>query len=139
MAPAKIFPWIFQPPGKPVTPGEVILWWEARRIPYNLIVFGYGIVAFIVFLVSLSTSGHLKPGEDAFEPLALLVAPFAVNFCYTLGWLVDAPLRLLFPSLTPRFTPLLFWMGLGFSLLLISIPAVGWGGYRLLQLLHLVS
>ena len=128
--------WLFASPREPVTPLRVVGWWELHRIPYNLIVAVFGVFSFAIFATSIYSSGHLQPGEDAVEPFALLLAPIAINIAYTAGWLVDAPLRLLRPTLSPGFTPLLFIVGLAFSLVVISIPAVLWGGYRLLQLLH---
>jgi len=130
--------WLFATPSEPVTALRVIGWWELRRIPYNIIVGAFGILCLIIFFVSIEATGHLQPGEDAVEPMALCLAPFAVNFCYTAGWLLDAPLRLLRPSLSARLTPLLFALGVGFSLCVVSLPAVFWGGYRLLQLLHVL-
>ena len=65
------------------------------------------------------------------EPLALIaapiVAPIAINICYTAGWLLDAPLRLIFPTLNSRFTSWLFTLGFVFSVLLVSFPALYWG------------
>ena len=130
--------WMFSPQPPPVSLWRVILWWELRRIPYNILVGLYGVFCLIVFLWAITTSGYLKPGEDAVEPMALLAAPFGVNICYTLGWLVEVPARTLVPSLSPRFGPLLMRMGIELSVLLISVPAVYWGGYRLLQLVHVM-
>jgi len=62
-------------------------------------------------LWAIATSGHLHPGEDAVEPIALLAAPFGINLLYTLGWLVEVPARLLRPGLSPRFGQLLLKMG----------------------------
>jgi hypothetical protein len=117
---------------------SVVSWWEARRIPYNVIVGALGLVSLVVFFVSISTSGRLQPGEDAVEPIALLFAPIAANVCYTAGWLVEVPLRFVRPSLCPGFTAHLFRLGIAFSLFVISLPAVIWGGYRLLQIVPLV-
>jgi hypothetical protein len=92
----------------------------------------------VVFFWGISTSGHLQPGEDAVEPLALLAAPFGINALYTLGWLVEIPARLAQPDLTSSFGPLLMKLGLGLGVVLISLPAVGWGGYAMLMLLGVV-
>ena len=130
---------MFAPQPPSVSRWRVILWWEARRIPYNILVGLYGAFCLVIFFWSITASGHLKPGEDAVEPMALLAAPFGVNLCYTLGWLVEVPARTLSPSLSPRFSPLLLKLGIGLSIFLISIPAVFWGGYRLLQLAHVLQ
>jgi hypothetical protein len=134
----KSLDWMFAPQAPAVAWWRVILWWEARRIPYNLLVGLYGALCLVIFFWSITTSGHLKPGEDAVEPRALFAAPFGVNVCYTLGWLVEVPARALSPSLSPRLSPLLLKLGISLSIFLISIPAVFWGGYRLLQLAHVL-
>jgi hypothetical protein len=128
--------WLFESPSEPVTALRVIGWWELRRIPYNFAIGAFGIVSLLIFFVSISASGHLQPGDDAIEPLALFAAPFVANVCYTAGWLLDIPLRYIRPSLSPGFTPLLFCLGLGFSFVVISLPAIFWSGYRLLQILR---
>src|SRR6476659_9670579 len=75
---------------------DIILWWELRRLPYNLLVGAAAFVAFVIYCIAISSTGILDPGEDIIEPIALMAAPFAIvpiNICYTAGWLVDAPLR----------------------------------------------
>jgi hypothetical protein len=131
--------WFFAtPPGHRSIWG-VVAWWEIRRVPFNLIVGLYGVACLVAFFWAITTSGHLQPGEDAVEPLALLAAPFGINILYTLGWVVEVPTRLAVANLTPRFGPLLLKLGLGFGLLLITLPAAFWVGYRLLQLARVVS
>src|SRR5262245_1914046 len=105
---------LLSPPLEPVSPKDVIAWWESRRLAYNLLVGVVAFVSFWVFLICIATSGVLQPGEDAIEPIALMAAPLAIipiNICYTLGWLVDAPLRRLIPTLSPQFTLRLFVYG----------------------------
>ena len=128
--------WLFEAHKTPITWWRVVLWWELRRIPYNLLIGIYAVICLLVFYWGITTSGHLQPGEDAVEPMALFIAPFVVNICYTLGWVAELPLRLLEPSLSPRWGPILLILGFGFSMFVISIPAVIWGGYRVLQLAH---
>ena len=130
--------WLFAPPKEPITALRIIGWWELRRIPYNIIVGFFGVICLIVFFVCIESSGVLRPGEDAEEPIAIILAPFAVNFCYTAGWLVDVSLRWRRRSVTPQFSPFLFTVGLGFSIFVISLPAVYWACYRALQLLHVI-
>jgi hypothetical protein len=112
---------------------RVIVWWEVRRIPFNVIVGAYGFLCLAVFFWAVTTSGHLAPGEDAVEPLALLAAPFGINALYTLGWLIEVPLRFLLRNLSPRFGPVLLALGLALGLFLITVPAGWWVAYRILQ------
>ena len=130
--------WLFAEQQLPIRWWRVIVWWELRRIAFNLFIGVYGIVCLAVFFWGILGSGTLQPGEDAEEPLALIAAPFVANACYTLGWLVELPARLLWPSLSPQFGPWLLRLGLGLSVFFISLPAVYWGGYHVLQLAHVI-
>jgi hypothetical protein len=105
---------------------DIIVWWEVRRILYNLIVGVWGAICLLIFIWSVNASGHVAPGEDAIEPLILLFLPFAVNVCYTIGWPAEIVLRKLRPELGPTVGKLLFRAGSIFSLLLISLPALIW-------------
>ncbi|WP_395753724.1 hypothetical protein [Prosthecobacter sp.] len=132
-------PSLFEAPTEPVRPWDAIFWWEKRRIPYNLIVGGVGVVSFILFITCIHAADGIEPGEDAVEPLALVLAPFLMNLAYTAGWVVDFPLRLVFQSLSPRITVNLFRLGLGISLLVVCFPSVFWGGYLLLKMAGVVG
>jgi hypothetical protein len=130
--------WLFSRHDPSPTPWKVIVWWEIRRIPFNIIIGLYGFVCLIIFLMAIGTSGRLQAGEDAVEPIGLLFAPFAINALYTLGWLVEIPARLLTPGLSARLGPVLLGVGIGAGFILISIPAVFWVGVRMLQLAGIV-
>lgn len=54
---------------------EVILWWEFRRIPYNIIMYFVGYLSFYIGFVTI--------------PLVYLVIGLALNIIYTLGWIVE--------------------------------------------------
>jgi hypothetical protein len=133
-----IFRWLFAPP---TLPGAVrsIGWWEARRIPVNLLVAAYGVVCLLIFFWAITSAGVLQPGEDAVEPLAILAAPILFNVAYTLGWMVEAPARAAVPNLSPKFGPRLLMLGLAFSFCVISLPALFWGAYRCLQIVRLIK
>jgi hypothetical protein len=115
--------WLFSNPEDPISPKGVFAWWEIRRLPFNLIVGTYGILCLVIFFAAITTSGHLQPGEDAVEPLALLAAPVVVNVLYTLGWIVEVTARSFEPGLSRRFGPLLLELGLGLGLFLSTVPA----------------
>ena len=122
--------WLFLSPGSTAPPWRVILWWEARRIAFNVIVGAYGVLCLAVFSAAIASGGRPRPGEDGVEPLALLAVPIVLNLLYTLGWIVEANARLFFePGLSPRFGPRLLKLGLGLALILSTIPAASWSGY----------
>ncbi len=131
----RFFDWLFSVPDAQRTPATALVWWELRRIPYNILVGVVGIASLAVFLGSIFSANVLGPGEDAVEPLALLAAPIAINICYTAGWLGESVLWVFWPDKRQFFGPLLFKLGLGFSLFVVTLPAIFWGGFRLLQLM----
>ena len=125
--------WLFSNPRAPTSPKSAFAWWEVRRLPFNLIIGTYGILCLVVFFATITKSGHLQPGEDAVEPLALMAAPIIINVLYTLGWIVELTYRSIEPDVSPRFGPRLLKLGLGLGLFFSTLPAAYWTGYRLLQ------
>jgi hypothetical protein len=71
-------------------------------------------------------SDHLKPGEDAEEPLALLAALVLANMAYTLGWMMEIVLTIVRRSSAPRVGPTLLRAGLIFSAVVVLAPAFCW-------------
>ena len=129
------FRWLFAPQRRPGV-WQSIVWWEVRRVPVNVLIWVYGVFCLTAFFWAITSSDVLQPGEDAVEPLAIIIAPVFFNLCYTLGWLVELPARLVNPNLSPRFGPLLMRLGLGVSFFLISCSAVFWVAYRSLEFLR---
>jgi len=123
--------WLFTVPSEEANIGSIIRWWEIRRIPYNIVIGGIGIVSLMLFFFFIDRSHVLKPGEDAEEPLALIAAPFIINLCYTLGWMVECGLRVTRLKKTRKIGLLLFKSGWGFSIVVALFPSVYWGIYYL--------
>jgi hypothetical protein len=121
------------------SPPRIVAWWEARRLPFNLIVGVYGFLCSVVYFPAITSSGRFRPGEDAVESIALFAAPWLINLLYTLGWLVEIPARRQVPGLSPRFGPLLWAVGLAFGLLLMTVPAVIWTMFRVLQVIGVMT
>ena len=117
--------WLFAPPPEPRSAWSIIRWWEARRVPYNLIVGTVGLLSFVAFLALVGYCGHLEPGEDAFEPLELFIAPIAINLCYTAGWVTEISLWRAQTWGRP-IGPRLLRLGLAFSLIVVMLPAILW-------------
>lgn len=53
----------------------VILWWEIRRIPYNVIMYFAGLLSFYISYISI--------------PLIYILIGLAFNVIYTLGWIIE--------------------------------------------------
>jgi hypothetical protein len=128
--------WFFAPQSVPITELNIVRWWESRRMLYNLIIATFGIPCLFAFYWAINSSGHLEPGDDAVEPMALIATPFVANICYTLGWFVQIILR---RTESPVFAQRLLRFGLGFSLFVIGFPTICWLVFRLLQLVNVLK
>jgi hypothetical protein len=122
----KLISKLFEAP-KSTSGGSIIGWWEIRRIPYNLIVGLFGIICLLLFFFFITKSEYLQPGEDAIEPIGLIAAPIFINIAYTGGWIGDLFIRLFWRNATGQLSSVLLKVGVGFSLLMISFPAIFWG------------
>jgi hypothetical protein len=121
-------PWtkrLFLPAENPSSFGNIVAWWELRRIAFNALVGAVGAVSFIVNLWLWITYIQ-KPGEDdGFNP-ALSVVLFAIlaNIFYTSGWIVEGLCLAIRRHGSPEIGPRLFKLGLIFSLILASLPGL---------------
>ena len=101
-----------------------IAWWERRRLGYNLFLAGICIPGLLLFLLTIGASHSLAPGEDAVEPIALLVAPVGANLAYSAGWLVEG--ALLAREAARPIGPRLMKAGLLFSVAVVFAPGLMW-------------
>lgn len=127
--------WMFAVPPGARSAWDVVLWWERRRIPYNVILGVVGVCSLLLFHVFIEAAHGVPPGEDAVEPIMLFIAPVVANLCYTAGWLVEVPARWIAPRAAERLGPGLLKLGLGFSLLVALLPTVVWAVIALVRLL----
>jgi len=115
--------WLFAPRDES-SRWSIIVWWEKRRLAYNAIVGGVGLICLMLFLVVMSSPKMTAPGEDAVEPFAVMLAPIAANFCYTAGWIFELAVSLLGEENSRKLGPTLLKVGLVFSLIVVAIPPV---------------
>ncbi len=54
---------------------EIIIWWETRRIPYNVVMYFVGYLSFYICFVTI--------------PLVYLVIGITLNIFYTFGWIIE--------------------------------------------------
>ncbi len=97
--------WLWSVPDGERTALDVALWWESRRLAYNLIVGVGAVVCLPAFFLAINAAGVLKPGEDAVEPMALWLAPFTINLCYCAGGISESILRGLWSNKQRSFGP----------------------------------
>lgn len=110
--------------GTAMTNGQVIRWWEIRRLLYNavLLVVGVSAIAGMEWLMTKV----IPLGEDAIEPMLMFVGVVVygvmANLCYTLGWIIELWSRKANPVAARRRGQLMFRVGLLFSCVLTSLP-----------------
>jgi len=108
---------LFAPAEDTSSLGNVLAWWERRRIPFNILVGAAGIVSMTVFLC-LSTGDLDSP--------ALSVVGFGIfaNVFYTGGWIVEGLALAIRKHGSDKIGPRLFKLGVAFSLTLASLPGL---------------
>jgi hypothetical protein len=98
---------------------SAIVWWEKRRLVYNLLLFLWGIVA-IAILAAISTlrsHGSLKDagGTAVVMGIVYAITWVAANFWYTGGWVVELIVQLCASRRIPSFGPVALLAGTLFS------------------------
>ena len=125
----------------------VVGWWEARRIPFNLIVGATGVVtACLILVVALVSERWLGipiglPDPPVFVIFGVIAFAVAANVCYTGGWVAEWLVRKAWPTESERIGPISFALGIVFAVVvtlspsvLVSLMAIGvavaqWLGY----------
>ncbi|MGA7340681.1 MAG: hypothetical protein WBE72_00695 [Terracidiphilus sp.] len=119
----------------PRADGEsVILWWEKRRLLYNLLVF-LSTLPFCLFLDLyamglLRTSTTVQQMYDSQGDMKLLVQALLQIMCnvwYTGGWMVELIVRLIPGKKMRWFGPIALIAGTVFSFLFVALWLRGWG------------
>jgi hypothetical protein len=119
---------LFPPAAYRRTTPALISWWESRRLTYNVVVGGAGVVT----LVFMQLIAWLPPGV-AVPPLdwrPVVVYALLANICYTFGWGLEVVAQRVWKEKCPPFGPALFRQGLAFSVGLTLLPillvSIGW-------------
>jgi hypothetical protein len=121
--------WLFARGEHEVSTFEIILWWEKRRVPYNLIVGVAGLftcaVTVAVAVIASDKFGEPLglPDPPIFAVLAVIAYGVGANVCYTGGWISEALVRKIWQERTGAFGQITFVLGLVFSVLITLAPA----------------
>jgi len=120
---------LFPAPAEVRNTAAIFRWWESRRLTFNVIVGGAGLITLgaikvIALLPPLSVNMSVFwPGIVAYGILA--------NLFYSLGFVTEAAMQRAWHDETPRVGPALFRQGLTFSvgltLLPIALMGINWG------------
>jgi hypothetical protein len=104
------------------TPAEVIGWWEARRMAYNVAVGSTGL--FTLAAVHLIARIPPQPVAIPIEPTIIIPAVYGVlaNICYTGGWMAELGIRNALGREMEPVGPTLFRYGFAFSIGLTLFP-----------------
>ena len=108
---------------------EIIGWWEARRIPYNLFVGGAGVLASIVILATGFITEHFTgeaigiPDPPLFAVLAVMAYGVMANVCFTGGWILELISRRVWNERADAFGEIAFMWGTLGSMVLTLLPA----------------
>jgi hypothetical protein len=107
-------------------PGDAIVWWERRRVAFNVVILLAGVFTLIVirFVARL----FVRFGADVIQPSGMasfiLLYILAVNLCYTLGWVTELLWSDGDTARTEALRPAVYRWGLTFAIAVTLLPAV---------------
>ena len=108
---------------------KIIIWWELRRIPFNLILLA--LVSFSIYVISLMPNdGYFKliagPTLVIGFYLSILLYFLGANLFFTLGWIVQIVLRHITNKNIRFFIKKLFIIGVVISSIVTLSPIFIW-------------
>jgi len=105
------------------SPWDAVVWWEIRRVPFNLALLVVGLAS--LFASALVGSHVLPPDRDIGKPfIAVVLYAIGANLCYTLGWVTELVWGWGDTERTREVRAKVFRLGLIFSVSLTCLPAV---------------
>lgn len=119
---------LFPAPAEVRDTATIFRWWESRRLTYNIIVGGTGLVT-IAAMKFIAMLPPVSMNMSVFWPGIVAYGAFA-NLFYSLGFATEAVMQRAWHDETPRVGPALFRQGLVFSVGLtlfpIALMSIGW-------------
>jgi len=99
------------------TVGQIIRWWEARRLYYNLVVFASILLACGIALWPVS-QGDAR-SMASIVAISVLIFLIPANIWYTCGWAVDLALKRWLRKPWTGFAPWALGTGMAFSVVFV--------------------
>ena len=107
-------------------PGDAIVWWEKRRVAFNVVIVVAG--AFTLFVIHVIEAVLARLGADVMQPPGLasfvILYLLAANVCYTLGWVTELLWSDGDTARTELLRPAVYRWGLALSVAITLLPAV---------------
>jgi hypothetical protein len=107
-------------------PGDAIVWWERRRVAFNVVILLAGTFTFLV--IQFMGAVLARFGADTMQPSGVasyvIFYLLAVNVCYTLGWVSELLWSDGDTSRTELLRPTVYRWGLTFSVAITVLPAL---------------
>ena len=128
---------LFPAPAEVRSTTAIFRWWESRRLSYNVIVGGAGLVTLSAIKLIMLLPPFSSNAAMFFWPGVVAYGVFA-NLFYSLGFVTEAAMQRAWHDDTPRVGPALFRQGLAFSVGLtlfpIALMGIAWG-FQVLRLI----
>jgi hypothetical protein len=108
---------------------NVIFWWEARRLPYNVIVGLAGVLSGLLILGNAFVTERVLgepiglPDPPLFAVIAVIAYGVMANVCFTGGWIAELLSRRVWGDRVDAFGEAALTLGTIFSVLLTLLPA----------------
>src|SRR3984957_9967190 len=107
-------------------PGDAIVWWERRRVAFNIVILVAG--AFTLFVIQFIAALLARIGADVTQPAGIasfiILYMLGANVCYTLGWITELLWSDGDTARTELLRPAVYRWGLTFSVAITLLPAV---------------
>ena len=113
------------PSPAPRSAGGIVRWWESRRLHYNAIVGASGLLS--IGLVRVISVLPPDPRTIMLTWTPIIVFGVLANICYLLGPVVEVSVEKLWRGKILPTGPVLFRMGLTFSVGLTFLPTLIFG------------
>lgn len=107
---------------------QIIGWWEARRLIFNLIIGATGTITCIAILAIAVISDYVfgipvgMPDPPIFAFAGIIIYGVMANVCYTGGWVTELIVKKTWPDQSEQFGALSFTLGLVFAVIITLSP-----------------
>jgi hypothetical protein len=124
--------------------GKIVLWWELRRLPFNLAVGLTGILTCLgMFCLAAYSEWRFGDaiglGSPLFAVFGIIAYGVGANVCYTGGWVSELIARLIWKEQSEHFGKIAFALGMIFSVILTVVPFVLCSAIVLLKSMGLIK